>query len=359
MQKHQNPSYQKLFESWSLKGRTIKNRICIPALVTFGIGNDEGLVTDKHLEHYEAMAAGGAGLIIQEATAVNRPGRLHNKMLGIWEDNQIESLSKLSSLFHSHSLPAIIQLSHFGLLAAEDYGCPSACTCIVDGKERTGRELSLQEMKEVELAFIESGRRALLAGYDGVEIHACHGYFLSQYMNPRVNTRTDEYNAKDRIMLQRIIEGIRAVTPPDFIIGIRLSSFEPSLSDGKNNAVWAESLGVDYINSYIGCDWAQDLETPENYPFNASIYGAECVKQSVSLPVFACLEIQTGSQADEILIKTGTDMAVIGRGSLVNPAWAKDVKNGQDPGQCQNCSFCQWKIPAPCPGRIRYMESKV
>ena len=159
--------------------------------------------------------------------------------------------------------------------------------------------------------------------------------------------------------MKNIIQGIREVAGDQFIIGVRLGAFEPGLEDGIRHAKFLEALGIDYINSYVGCDWENDLETPEAYPFNPSIYGAECVKKAVSIPVFTNLGIRTGDQAEAILERTGVDAVVIARGHLVNSSWTNDVLAGNFSGHCYECPVCQWKVaPDKCPGKIELMKKR-
>ena len=347
--------YKRLFESWELKGFTIPNRVCVPPLVIYTWTDDSGYVVDKEVEHYRQYLSGGAGLVIQEATSISREGRLTLDQLGIWEDGQIEGLKRIVAEFHKAGKPALLQLSHAGILSAgrENQVCPSPYTCYGNYQERVGRELTIEEIKTIEQQYIDAARRAVAAGYDGLELHCCHGYLLSEFFNARINKRTDEYNAKDGLLMRNIIEGIRSVSPASFILGVRLGAFEPGLEEGIAHAKWLESLGVDYINSYVGCDWENDLITPEGYPFNASIYGAECVKKAVSIPVFTNLQIRTGEQAEAILEHTGVDAVVIARGHLVNPQWTNDVAAGHFAGRCRECDVCQWKVaPDKCPGYL-------
>ena len=349
-------TYKRLFTSWSLKGFPIKNRIGVPPLVIYTWSDDTGHVVDKEVEHYRALVNGGAGLVMQEATSVSRAGRLTLDQLGIWEDGQIPGLRCIVDVLHSAGMPAILQLSHAGILAAgapENQVSPSAYRCFGNGKDRIGRKLTIPEIHEIEQQFIDAARRAAAAGYDGAELHCCHGYLLSEFLNSRMNRRTDEYHAAGRLILKRIITGIRAVTPPSFILGIRLGAFEPGLAEGVANAQWLEAQGMDFIDVYVGCDWAMDPETPKDYPFRPSIYGAKCIRQAVSIPVFAAHGIHTGPQAEAVLEDTGADLAVIGRSSLVNPSWGSDVKAGRDPGRCLECPNCMWQInPDKCPGML-------
>lgn len=353
--------FEKLFTPWSLKGFQLQNRICVPPLVIYTWSDDTGIVSEKHLAHYKDLVRGGAGLVIQEATSVCREGRITLDQLGIWEDGQMQGLKRIAEVMHSAGMPAIVQLSHAGLLGAkpEYQVSPSAYRCFGNGEERSGRELTKEEIHRIEQQFIDGAKRALRSGYDGIELHASHGYLLSEFMNAGLNRRTDAYNAKDGLILRNIIEGIRAVTPPDFLLGVRLGVFEPDLDAGIQNARWLESLGVDFIDAFYGCDWEARLEQPEGYPFNSSIYGAERVKQAVSIPVFAVYQISSGEQAEAILTQTGVDMVVIGRGSLVNESWGNDVKAGRDPGHCLDCALCMWKVdPDTCPGRLLLQKSR-
>lgn len=228
-----------------------------------------------------------------------------------------------------------------------------------EDEELVGRALTIEEIMEIEQAFIEGARRAAEAGFDGVEIHGSHGYLISEFLNSRINRRTDAYNVSDRLFVKNILAGIRAVTPPGFILGFRLGAFQPTLQDGIAYAKWLEAQGVDFINGFVGCDWEAELELPAGYPFDVSVYGAEMLKKAVSIPVFAVRNIRTGEQAERILAETGVDGVMIGRCSLVNYNWGNDVRTGRDPGGCLGCAKCMWqRKPERCPGRKASEEKK-
>ncbi len=349
---------KRLFTAWNLKGHEIKNRVCVPPMVCFGWSDDRGMVTERNIGHYRAIAKGGAGLIIQEATCINRQGRLSLDQLGIWEDEQISGLKKITEAVHEEKVPILIQIHHAGVVSAtEDRVCPSEYTCVQKGIEKRGRALSVEEIHRVEEEFIEAARRAYQAGYDGVELHGCHSYLLSQFMNRRVNKRNDEYGPDGMEILWRILEGIRKVTPPEFIVGIRLGAFEPELSDGIKHAKWLEAHGIDFINVSYGFDLEARREKPDGYPFAEAVYGAKKIKEAVSVPVFAVYGIQDGETAEAVLQDTNVDMVNIGRGVLVNYQWANDVKEGRDPGKCLYCSTCMWRVDADrCAGRLKRLR---
>lgn len=345
---------KRLFSEWEFCGYHLKNRICVPPLVIYTWSDETGKVTDKQVHHYEELVNGGAGLVRQEATCVSETGRLTLDQLGIWNDEQKEGLTRIKDVLKTGGMPAILQLSHAGAVAKrpEDRVCPSPASFQLNGVQYDARELSVEEIQTIENQFIAAAKRAYDIGYDGVELHACHGYLLSQFMNHSVNRRTDAYRAEDNLLVENIIDGIRSVTSEDFIIGVRLGIYEPDLAIGLANAEWLEGKGVSYIEAYYGCDWAANPKEPEDFPFNPSIYAAKRVKEKLSIPVFTGFEITEGQQAEDILKETNADMVVLGRSHLVNPAWANHVAAGLDPGRCYRCATCLWKLaPDECPGR--------
>lgn len=373
--KERKRKMEHLFTAWNLKGREIKNRVCVPPMVCFGWSDDRGMVTERNIAHYRAIAKGGAGLIIQEATCINRQGRLSLDQLGIWEEEQISGLKKITEAVHEEKVPILVQLHHAGVISVtEDRVCPSDYTFqsgvsrtpaqktgaagdpdgVHKGTEKRGRALSVEEIHRMEEDFIQAARRAYQAGYDGVELHGCHSYLLSQFMNRLVNKRNDEYGPEGMEILRRILEGIRKATPPEFIVGIRLGAFEPELSDGIRHARWLEAHGIDFINVSYGFDMEARREKPDGYPFAEAVYGAKKIKEAVSVPVFAVYGIQDGETAEAVLQDTNVDMVNIGRGVLVNYQWANDVKEGRDPGKCLYCSTCMWRVDADrCAGRLK------
>lgn len=128
-------TYQKVFEAWDWHGFTLRSRICVPPLVIYTWSGEDGCVTEPFFSHYRALVHGGAGLVIQQATSVSREGRLTLEQLGLWDDSQIAGLRQLVDIFHAANMPAIVQLSHAGILAAReaDRFCPSDCMVQVGG----------------------------------------------------------------------------------------------------------------------------------------------------------------------------------------------------------------------------------
>ena len=225
-----------LFDTVSIGSVQTRNRICIPPMVIYKISDESGMVKPQNVAHYRALAKGGAGLIIQEATCISPEGRLSEDQLGIWSDDQIPGLREITEVVHQEGCPIFVQLHHAGLVSiGQDTLCPSDYAMDTKKGWKNGHEMTRDDILRVRDAFIQAAVRAEKAGYDGVELHGCHGCLLCQFLNNRVNRRTDEYGKTERLVLE-ILEGIRASVRPDFVVGIRLGAFEPTLEDGIAHA---------------------------------------------------------------------------------------------------------------------------
>lgn len=347
-----------LFDPLKLGELTLKNRITVPPMVIYNRSDDSGLVTESQVAHYREIAQGGPGLIIQEASAVEKDGRLCNSQIGIWDDEQIEGLKKITAAVHQYEVPIIVQIHHAGVFGfMEETVSPSHIECVVKGEKKEGRELSIHELHRIQRSFISAAKRAYIAGYDGVELHGCHNYLISQFLNNRVNKREDEYGKRPELFALEIIREIRKCTPSSFIVGIRLGAFEPTLSDSISHAITFDKNKVDFLDISYGFDQRSEPEMPEDYPFTDRIYAAQEIKRQVSIPVFVVGDITSPEKALDILTRAGVDMADIGRGILVNPNWTNDAKEGGDTGTCFHCKICMWRVdPAKCPGRIQYRK---
>ena len=297
-------------------------------MVTLFSPKDSGIVTEKAVEHYRILAQGGPGLIIQEATCVNKDGRLMDRQLGIWDDTQIEGLKKISDSVHDEGCHIFLQIHHAGVIGiSKDPMCPSDYNYVNNkGMEITGHEMTLADIHSIQSDFIEAGRRAFAAGYDGIELHGCHQYLISQFFNRRVNQRTDEYGVNPEKFTIEIINGIRKITPENFIVGIRLGCFEPTLEDGVKHAKILEQQGIDFLDISYGFQMEHQPSSPDGYPYQDIIYAAKKIKEAVSVPVFAVGGIRTPETAESVLEETKVDIVDIGRASLTNPNWANDAK---------------------------------
>ena len=341
-----------LFDTVSIGSVQTRNRICIPPMVIYKISDESGMVKPENVAHYRALAKGGAGLIIQEATCISPEGRLSEDQLGIWSDDQIPGLREITEAVHQEGCPIFVQLHHAGLVSiGQDTLCPSDYAMDTKKGWKNGHEMTRDDILRIRDAFIQAAVRAEKAGYDGVELHGCHGYLLCQFLNNRVNRRTDEYGKTERLVLE-ILEGIRASVRPDFVVGIRLGAFEPTLEDGIAHAKILQAHGIQFLDVSYGFAAESDPAAPGDPELLDVIRGAGAIQKAVNVPVFAVNSIRTPQQAQGILEQTGVSMVDIGRSALVDPEWANKARNGILPGKCLGCKVCQWRIDrSKCPGR--------
>ena len=337
-----------LFEPLVIRNTTIKNRICLPPMITFGSGAFAG---EERKNHYRQIAEGGVGLIIVEATCVTEEGQLGLGQMGIWDDKQIEGLKGIADAIHQAGSTAVIQIHHAGVVGIDTHLCPDA---YVLNPDVTGKKLTLEEITAITDAFIQAGRRAYLAGFDGVELHGCHSYLISQFLNNRVNKREDIYGTNPEKFVLDIIKGFRNLVSEDFILGIRLGAFEPTLEDGIRHARMFEEAGIDFLDISYGFTREHEPFAPEGFPYQDIIYAAGEIKKQCHVPVFAVNQIRTAEQAQGVLDLTDVDMVDIGRAMLVDYQWANKVKTGSTPDPCLGCKTCRWYPDgAKCPGRLK------
>lgn len=350
-----------MFAPLTIRGITLKNRVCVPALVMYARKNQEGFVEEADVAHYRELARGGFGLVIVEATCVSPEGKLVEQQLGAWDDKFVPGLHKIADAIHEDGSVALLQIHHAGMIAVEgdritssDDGCDYRAVSATPGEYRvkhyTGRAAAVEEILRIEDCFAQAARRAEEAGFDGVEIHGAHNYLISQFLSSAVNRREDVYGQTERLALE-VFEKVRGAVSDQFLVGIRLGGFDPKLEDGLRHAKALAGAGVDFLNMSRGFALRHEAWKPEKFPFNELIYGAQEVKKVVDVPVFAVSGINSAEMAEDVLDTTGVDMVCIGRGALVNPNWAADAQAGRDTGKCLNCSVCYWRGHRPdCPG---------
>lgn len=206
-------------------------------------------------------------------TCVSKAARLHPAQLGLWCDEQIVGHKKIVDAVHKYDTLIIPQIHHGGLGTHPDCGPLTSPTKVMlnDGfREREAVELSNEEVKQVVLDFIDSAIRAKKAGYDGVQLHACHAYLINDFASD-VNKRTDEYGGsvenKARLGCE-IIKGIRKACGEDFIISARISGADPTVEESKQVAQLYVDSGCDYLQVSCGIAKFDDVPHDESKPYN-------------------------------------------------------------------------------------------
>lgn len=343
----------KIFEPIIINGNTLKNRIVLPPIVNFGWSDYKGMVSQKHIDHYERIARGGAGLITVEATCVHPEGRIFRYQLGIWEDSHIDGLKRIADSIRHHGARVVIQLHHAGLLTrkavAEKAFGPSA-----DPENERSEEMTPEQIRDLEQRFIDAAYRAYRAGFDGIELHGAHGYLLNQFASSAINHRTDEYggNPQNRLRLAvNIIKGIKQVVPASFIIGYRMAGCSPTLDDGIEIARMLEDIGVHYLHVSHGGEKGINPIVSVGFPFNHVVFMGTQVKKHVGVPVIAVNQIKSPEKANMLVEKGFADMVAIGRDMLTDPDWVTKAQKGEKINLCIDCQpRCKrYTKPESCP----------
>ncbi|HHY15468.1 MAG TPA: NADPH dehydrogenase NamA [Firmicutes bacterium] len=314
---------------YELKGITIPNRIVMPAMCQY-TATEDGLAVDWHLIHYGSRAVGGVGLIILEATAVEKRGRLSNHDLGVWDDDQIEGLREIANFCRARGSVVGIQIAHAGRKAwGEDLVAPSA---IPFPKRAVPKALTIAEIRTVVENWRQGARRANKAGFDLLEVHAAHGYLIHEFLSPLSNRRTDEYGGTFEKRLHLLLEIVAAVQeewPREKLLAVRLSAVDfldggLTLADTVKIGGRLKEAGVDLIDVSSGGLLPAEIEL---YPGYQVPYAA-AVKKEVRIPTIAVGLITGAELVREIVANERADFVALGRELLRNPYWV--LENSAD-----------------------------
>ena len=358
-----------IFSPITIKGHEIKNRIVMPAMVSFNYDIKDGNVNDRLIEHYLSRAKGGVGLIIVEAICVddNLNCRLTKGELGLWSDEHTDGHRKLTDVIHGESCMVLAQLNHAGIkgITSENIA-PSDYEGNIINKTFKAKEMSLSQIGVIKEKFIKAAIRAKNAKYDGVEIHCAHSYLLSDFISSKANKRKDEYGGtldKRMKLPLEIIRGIRKECGNDFIISVRMGYDEPTIDEGIEIAKMFDMSGADIIHVSTGFGSSGYMsenimkKPPDDFPFNIRIWAASKIRPNVSCPVIAVGGIRNGNDANTVISKGYGDFAAVGRGLLCDPEFVNKIREKRKISQCFNCSKCMWSSGFDkCPGRKRYLD---
>lgn len=330
-----------LFQPLTLRQLTLPNRIAVSPMCQYSAGAD-GLATDWHLVHLGSRAVGGAGLVLFEATAVLPEGRISAHDLGLWNDEQVEPLRRITAFIESRGALAGVQLAHAGRKAgtwrpwdgrhggvpvAEGGWIPVGPSALAfDPQHAVPVELDEAGIEAVIRAFVKAAERALAAGFKVVEVHAAHGYLLHQFLSPLSNRREDGYGGdfdrRVRLLLE-VSGAVRAAWPDELPVFVRLSATD-WVADGWNPDETVElarrlkTLGVDLIDVSSGGTSA-NAEIPIGPGYQTQF--AERVRQEARIATGAVGLITEAAQAERVLAEGQADLILLARELLRDPYW--------------------------------------
>lgn len=327
-----------LFTPITIRTIQLKNRIVVSPMCQYS--SENGFASDWHLVHLGSRAVGGAGLILSEAAAVSPEGRITPHDLGIWQDDHIAGLKRITQFVNQQGAVAGIQLAHAGRKAShhrpweggkaiaptEDRGWETVAPGPIPflDTEPVPLALTTEGIQHVLADFQEATRRAVAAGFQVLEIHAAHGYLLHEFLSPLSNQRTDDYGGSfdNRIrLLLDVVARVQTVWPDEYPLFVRISATDWTeggwtADDSVALAAVLKARGVDVIDCSTGGNVAH-AKIPVGPGYQVEF--AERIRKEIGILTAAVGLITTAEQAEAILTNGQADLILLAREFLRDP----------------------------------------
>ncbi|HEY4369248.1 MAG TPA: NADH:flavin oxidoreductase/NADH oxidase [Steroidobacteraceae bacterium] len=331
----------RLFDPLALGPIQLPNRLVVAPMCQYSA--DDGSAADWHLQHLSQLAYSGAGMVVVEATAVERRGRITHGCLGMYSDDNEAALTRVIAAARRLGGPTKfgIQLAHAGrkgssrrpweggapLSADEDRWQTVSSSDLPFGPDwHVPHALSEAELSRVIEAFVNAARRAVRAGFDVIELHCAHGYLLHEFLSPLANKRTDGYGGslQNRLRLPlEVVRAVREVVPASIPLGMRVSASDwiPGGWDVDQTIEFvraARSLGIEFVCASSGgivANVAVPLALGYQVPFAAQI------RKATGITTRAVGLITDPHQAERILAEGQADLVALARAFLDDPRW--------------------------------------
>jgi 2,4-dienoyl-CoA reductase-like NADH-dependent reductase (Old Yellow Enzyme family) len=346
--------FPQLFSELRLRGVTLKNRI-------MSTGHDtsmptDGLVNDALVAYHEARARGGAGLIVMQVAGVHETARYTSHLLMATDDSCIPGYRRVADAVHAHGCALFSQLFHPGreLMESADglLAVAYAPSSVPNERFRVmPRELTHAMIDEIVRGYGQAARRMCEAGLDGVEFVASHGYLPSQFLNPHVNQRTDQYGGtpENRLrFLREVLDEIRRQTSEDFVIGMRISAGERDASgltaEDALQACTQLQAQLDYVNVIAGnsasLGGAMHIVPPMSFANAYVAADSRSFKARLSIPVFVGGRINQPQEAEAVIVNGQADVCGMTRALICDPQMPVKAQAGKtdDIRACIGCN---------------------
>jgi 2,4-dienoyl-CoA reductase-like NADH-dependent reductase (Old Yellow Enzyme family) len=328
-----------LFDPLQIRDILLRNRIVVSPMCQYS--STDGFASDWHLVHLGSRAVGGASLILTEACAVSPEGRISPQDLGIWKDDHIAFLSRITRFLLSQGTVPGIQLAHAGRKAStpppwhsggfipeSEGGWKPVAPSAIAFSDSYAQPAALDAagIQKVIKDFSDAATRASQAGFQVVEIHSAHGYLLHEFLSPLANHRTDSYGGsfENRTrLLREIVTAVRRVWPVCYPVFVRISASDwvPGGWDIEQSVALAElldPLDVDLIDCSSG-GMVPNAQIPVAPGFQVPF--ADQIRQRTGILTGAVGMITNASQADAILNEGKADVVILAREFLRQPYW--------------------------------------
>lgn len=348
---------KKLFEPIKIGKLELKNRIIMAAMVS-NFSTKEGFVTDQLKSYHANIAKGGCALNVTEASYVSLEGKRIMYGLGAYDDKLIPGLRSLADSVHTEGGKIALQIFHGGrecsseITGLQPVGPSSLISRFraITKKTELPWAMSLEEVEAMVSKFGDAGRRAKDAGFDAVEIHAAHGYLITQFLSPYSNKRTDRYGGDvvgRSTFLLEIIRDIKMKAGTDFPVIVKLNVndyVEGGITpeEAKVTAQLVAKAGADAIIASVGLHESRPymMIPPMFIPDFTNIHYASIIKNQVNIPVAAIGRIIEPVRAAKVIEEGKADLVALGRALLSDPEWPKKALEGRfdDIRECIGCN---------------------
>ncbi len=350
-----NPHYPHLFSPINLAGLELKNRLVMAPMST-QYGGKDGSVQPRHIAFYRERALGGFGLIIVEFTCVDATtGRTEEHQLSLDSRANLDGHKRLVDAVKNGGSKVFIQLQHGGRFADRKFvpmpKGPSRVVSRKDPNKIISEAFSADEVRKLVDNFATTARLSAEAGYDGIEVHAAHGYLVSQFVTPLGNDRDDEWGGDlERRMAfpTAISRAIRAeIGNKPLVFRISADEFLPggvTIEDSEYNVKRLVEAGtsVIHVSTGRGPDSFEKVMEPMSTPEGWRIPYARRIRDAAGVPVIAVGQIRTPSIAEAAIAEGNADLIALGRPTLADAHWARKVEAGryEDVRPCTSCNWC-------------------
>lgn len=340
-----------LFSPIIVGGHTVPNRIVVPAMHS-GLASAEGEVTPELLQYVQPRALSGAGMMVAEIACVDSPrGRATWHQLVIDNRRYLKGLALLAERMKLGGGLALLQLHHAGSQAPPHFAGEQLPLAPSPGRRHGQRspaaEASLDDIARLLERFASAARLAQEAGFDGVELHAAHGYLLSEFLSPATNHRQDQYGGDSRGRTRLVADILRCIRAenPRLVVGVRFNAVDfvkggLELEEGVAVACLLEEAGAHYLHVSCGMhESPQAIVEPASYREGWRVYLAEAVRRHVKVPVIGGGVIRHPWYADSVIAAGQADMVFVGRAHLADPGWTMRARQGK-PSRIRPCISC-------------------
>jgi 2,4-dienoyl-CoA reductase-like NADH-dependent reductase (Old Yellow Enzyme family) len=338
-----------LFTPLKIREITLRNRIVLSPMLTYSANG--GHIDDWHLSHLAKFAAGGAGLVFMESTKIDPAGCSTPRDVGLWKDDFVEPLKRVTALIKRNGAVPGIQLGHSGRKARRSVpwegrvpmtNCPGVdhgevweligpSAVAHDPKYAVPREMTHDDIREAAEAWAQAARRADEAGFDILEIHGAHGYLIHQFLSTDANHRTDEYGGslENRMRFAvEVVRRVREVWPQGKPLFFRVSAVDETgwtIDDSVALAKVLQANGVDVFDCSSGGMGDGATASEQAPPYGYQVPYARAIRAGSGIMTMAVGMIVHSDHAEEIVQTGSADLVALGREFLHNPHWPIDA----------------------------------